>query len=469
MRFIAILSTLLCLTACQNDKTSAPPLTQSEWQPGGEATVKRLQTRSYVYAGANFSSAQQLDFWTGFSLFRDPWVISPSSTADRDGLGPLFNTRSCISCHHGGGRSRMSKPGISQPSALVLRLGSTSQATPNQSTANQSTTDPNYGGQIQPRTISKDHLKGEAWLNLRYSMVDGHYSDGEKYQLQQPNYQLTHLSQGPLADNIALSPRYAPNVYGMGLLDAISNEDLLAQEDLNDTNKDGITAKYNRVLNVQNGQTEIGRFGLKAKQPNLRQQVAAAFRDDIGITNSLFGDESCTSEQTECTQLGKRGAPEIPDKLLKLVVDFNAFLGVPPARNLSNDTVSKGRELFYQSNCQACHTPSYRTDSDYPVAELANNTIWPYTDLALHDMGEGLADGVYEFSANGNEWRTPPLWGIGLQLRILGEQRYLHDGRARNLSEAILWHGGEAQNAKTQFVNLSRLERKQLISFLKAI
>ncbi|MCJ8272415.1 MAG: hypothetical protein MJK04_23820, partial [Psychrosphaera sp.] len=175
-------SLLLVLSACQNDKTSAPPLAQSEWQPGGKATVKRLQTRSYVYAGANFSSAQQLDFWTGFSLFRDPWVISPSSTKDRDGLGPLFNTRSCISCHHGGGRARMSKPGISQPSALVLRLGSTNA---------HAATDPNYGGQIQPRTINNNHLKGEAWLDLRYSMVDGHYVDGEKYQLQQPDYQLT--------------------------------------------------------------------------------------------------------------------------------------------------------------------------------------------------------------------------------------------------------------------------------------
>jgi CxxC motif-containing protein (DUF1111 family) len=455
-----LLVVLFTLLGCSNDHLVTPKLDKAEFQPGGKATVSRLQQRSFVYNGSNFTKAQQLDFWTGFSLFRDPWVIAPSSTKDRDGLGPLFNTRSCISCHRAGGRGPMSKEGISKPSALVLRLGNKS--------AGHNTTDPHYGGQIQPRSIDKS-LLGEAWLDLRYTQVTGHYADGQSYQLQKPSYQLTKLANGPLASDIALSPRYAPNIFGMGLLDAIDVEDLLALEDVNDLNNDGISAKYNRVPNVANGKTEVGRFGLKAKQPNLKQQVAAAFRDDIGITNSLFNRESCTELQNDCARWGEKGANEIPDKLLNLVVDFNRFLGVPPARNLNNEQIIGGRSLFYQTGCAQCHTPSYKTDESYPVEQLAGLTIWPYTDLALHDMGEGLADGVHEYSATGNEWRTPPLWGIGLQKKILGEQRFLHDGRARTLDEAILWHGGEGEKAKTQFIQLSQIQRKQLLGFISAI
>lgn len=450
--------TLLMLSACQQ-QNSVPTLVASEWQPGGGATVKRLHTRSYIYTGANTQAEHQLNFWTGFSLFRDPWVISPSSTTDRDGLGPLFNTRSCISCHLAGSRGKMSQAGLTRPSALVLRLGSTQDQ--------NNAVDPHYGGQIQPRAINGND--GEAWLNLSYKTIQGQYSDGQRYQLQQPQYQLTQLSHGPLAEHIRPSPRYAPSIYGMGLLDAISEQDLLAQQDINDINQDGISAKYNRVTNVVTGQTQLGRFGLKAKQPNLKQQVAAAFRDDMGITNRLFNQESCTEVQSQCHKMANKGPVEIPDKLLDLVVEFSLFVGVPPARHLDAPQVMQGRQQFYQLGCQHCHTPSYTTDANYPIASLAGQKIWPYSDLALHDMGAGLADGINEFSANGNEWRTPPLWGIGLQQQILSEPRYLHDGRATTLEQAILWHGGEAQAAQQQFIQLSQSDRQALIDFIKAI
>ncbi len=433
-------------------------------------TAKRLSDRSFIFPGANVDRMDELNFWTGFSLFRDPWVIAPSSTKDRDGLGPIFNTRSCISCHLAGARGDLPEEGESLPSAMVLRLGST--------VPGDNKVDPHYGGQIQPRSIAqafagKDQpLRGEASMVLTYNYIDGAFPDGETYQLRKPNIELSKLNYGTLAQGVGLSPRFAPVVYGSGLLDAIAEADLLVQEDIEDSDGDGISAKYNRVLNVRSGAIEIGRFGLKAKQPNLAQQVAAAFRDDIGITNNLFPEESCSSIQQECqlaSAAGGHAGVEIPDKLLDLVITFNQYIAVPPARRLDNPQVANGRQLFYQSDCAACHTPNYTTEQDYPVAELAGQTIWPYSNLALHDMGEGLADGVNEFDANGREWRTPPLWGLGLQAQYRKQETYLHDGRARTLQEAILWHGGEAEASKNNFKRLDKADRDALIAFIKAI
>lgn len=466
----------LSLFAC--DSSLAPEFNESESKPGGGITHKRDHL-SYLYPGKELSNKQRLDFWSGFSFFRDPWVAAPSATGNRDGLGPLFNTRSCIDCHTAGSRAKLDKDGRILPLSLVVRLGSKDQ--------NKSAIDPIYGGQIQPRAISyrltdtavinhSPYSKnvGEAWLEKSHTVIRGEFSDGEVYELLQPKYQLTDLAYGPLAPHIGLSVRLAPNIFGMGLLNAISEKDLLTQEDIDDLDNDGISGKYNRVPNVINALTEIGRFGFKAKQPNLHQQVAAAFRDDIGITNSSFTQESCTEIQIACTKASEYGGHsksnlEIPDNRLDLTVTFNELIGVPPARNLQNKTVKKGREIFYQLNCQQCHTPSYVTDEQYPVKALAKQTIWPYTDLALHDMGEGLADGVNEFDANGREWRTAPLWGIGLQKEKTGQQRFLHDGRARTISEAILWHGGEAESAKQAYSALNKQQRDALIRFIKAI
>ena len=465
---LVVLATL-SLTGCWN-QSAAPDFEASELTPAGGMTAANLSSRSFVYPGANVDRMTQLDFWTGFSLFRDPWVIAPSSTKDRDGLGPLFNTRSCISCHKAGGRAEMAKEGESIPTALVIRLGST--------TSEVAHADPIYGGQIQPRAIKVFHgskqnvTEAEAWLELTTETLVSQYDDGEPYELVKPNYRLTRLRYGELAPHVGLSPRHAPNVFGMGLLDAIDEQDLLAQEEPDDTDGDGISAKYNRVLDVVTGEMAVGRFGFKAKQPNLHQQVAAAFRDDIGITNRLFADESCTQSQSTCSQVAaqtKDTQVEIPNPLLNLVSKFNALLAVPPARNLNSKKAQAGRALFYQLRCQACHTPSYTTASDYPITALAGQEIWPYTDLALHDMGPALADGVIEFEANGREWRTPPLWGIGLQKRYTGELRLLHDGRARTIEEAILWHGGEAESSQQQFVKLTQQERGQLVAFLNAI
>ena len=479
-----ILVLIAQLSAC--DKSQSQPVINkqvpnfdlSEINTAGGMTHKRLYG-TYLYPGKKLNSQQQLDFWSGFSFFRDPWVAAPSATGNRDGLGPLFNTRSCIDCHTAGSRAKIDEAGQILPLSLVVRLGSKDPAIEG--------VDPVYGGQIQPRAISyrltDKNVKantpysenvGEAWLDKSYSTIRGSFADGEEYELLKPNYQLSLLAYGNLAPHIGLSVRLAPNVFGMGLLNAIKTSDLLSQEDIADANGDGISAKYNRVPNVITNGLEVGRFGFKAKQPNLHQQVAAAFRDDIGITNSSFPDETCTKTQVACSLASAYGGHslaslEIPDNRLDLTVTFNELLGVPPARGLQNKDVQKGRTLFYQLNCHQCHTPSYVTDKNYPVKALANQTIWPYSDLALHDMGDGLADGVHEFCANGREWRTAPLWGIGLQKSKTGQQRFLHDGRARTISEAILWHGGEAEAAKQAYLALNKQQRTALIKFVKAI
>lgn len=455
-----------------------PEFAQSEWLPAGGMTAKQFSNRTYIDTGRNLSGKQRLDFWTGFSLFRDPWVIAPSSTEDRDGLGPLFNTRSCISCHSAGARGPAAVEGISTPSSLVIRLGlrdGNATQTSQRQKVNAfflSRTFQYYGEQIQPRAIKilqpglDNELKGEAKLDLKYKRKIGQYADGTSYTLRSPSYQLTSLAFGELDEDVGISPRLAPPVFGGGLLDAIDEQDLLNQEDVNDRDNDGISAKYNIVNNA------VGRFGLKGKHPTLKQQVAAAFRDDIGITNNIFPSETCSRFEDKChkaSKLGGHKSVEIPDKLMDLVIKFNTYLAVPPARNLDSKNARAGRSIFYQAKCDVCHKPNYTTDKQYPIAELAGQKIWPYTDLALHDMGQDLADNVTENSATGREWKTPPLWGLGLRRLYKSDAVYLHDGRAQSIEEAILWHGGEATASQQHFTQLDANARAQLLAFLDSI
>ncbi|MDE3273141.1 di-heme oxidoreductase family protein [Pseudoalteromonas sp. G4] len=463
--FCSVFCFALLLCGCTEKKV--PEFSKSELRPGGDTTLKRINTRTFIHPSENLDLDQQLDFWDGFSFFRDPWVAAPAATTDRDGLGPLYNARSCKACHIRGGRGKLVGEGIHSPMALLFRLGHSQ---------NGDAVDKHYGGQFQPFAIKlakPASLVAEGKVKIQYETLTGHYADGTAYQLTKPSYQLVDLGYGELEPSTVLSPRYAPALYGMGLLDAISEADLLSQQDINDQNKDGISAKYNRVVNPKTQQRELGRFGFKASQVSLASQTAAAFVNDIGITNPLFTQDTCTQSQLLCQQASFMGghdtALEIPEKLHKLTVFMGAHVAVQPTRKLTSKKAQQGRALFYLANCHSCHTPSYTTQSDYPIKELANQTIWPYTNLALHDMGEGLADHKAEGLANGREWRTPPLWGIGLQQKVQGYQAFLHDGRAKTIAEAILWHGGEAEQAKLAFVNFDQQQRDALIYFLKQI
>ena len=255
----------------------------------------------------------------------------------------------------------------------------------------------------------------------------------------------------------------------MGLLEAIPETRILELADVDDANRDGISGRPNYVWNVQKGEVALGRFGWKANQPTLEQQAASAFLGDIGITSNIFPGENCPPSQVACSRAANGGSPEIPDECLGKVVLYVQTLAVPAMRDAEVDTVKQGARLFVQTQCSVCHTPRHETGDFHQVEPLHNQVIFPYTDLLLHDMGPSLADNRPDGQASGSEWRTPPLWGIGLVETVNGHTMFLHDGRARSLEEAVLWHGGEAEGSGQLFMELTAEQRSALIRFLESI
>ncbi|WP_308873865.1 di-heme oxidoreductase family protein [Thiothrix subterranea] len=319
--------------------------------------------------------------------------------------------------------------------------------------------EPTYGDHLQ--TLGIKGLPGEGTPRFTYTEVHGQFKDGETYTLLQPQLHIDGLNYGALHPDTQFSPRVAPPLFGMGLLESIPDAEILANADPDDHNADGISGKPNQVWDIATQQTKLGRFSWKANQPSILQQTADAFRNDIGITSILFPEQPCTTAQTACHALPEGGKPEIPANLLETVVFHVAHQPVPSRRDTDDPQVIQGQKLFNQAGCVACHTPTFPA--------LANQPHQPYSDLLLHDMGEGLADKRPDFAASGNEWRTPPLWGIGLTEKLSGHTRFLHDGRARNLLEAILWHGGEAEAAKQHVLSMHKSEREALLRFLNSL
>jgi CxxC motif-containing protein (DUF1111 family) len=263
---------------------------------------------------------------------------------------------------------------------------------------------------------------------------------------------------------------------GLGLLEAVAAEDILAAADPDDADRDGISGRPNRVWDLASGQVRLGRFGWKAGEPSIAQQSGLAMAGDIGIGNPTapapFGD--CTAAEAACRAAPDGNSPqyaglEAPQEVMDQIVFYSRHLAVPARRAVNDPAVLAGKRLFYAAGCTGCHRPKLATRRDWEVAELAGQLIWPYTDLLLHDMGEGLADGRPEGVASGREWRTAPLWGIGLTAEVSGHTQFLHDGRARSLTEAILWHGGEAQAARDAFAALPAAERAALLAFLGSL
>ena len=399
-------------------------------------------------------------FFVGHSFFNNNWVVAPASTADRDGLGPLFNTRSCSACHAADGRSRPPEPG--QPMTTMLMRISIPGTGPHKGPV----PDPVYGDQIQGQAIPG--VPPEADVFVTYQEVPGQFADGEKYSLRQPIYSITNVGYGPFATNLLTSPRVAPVMMGVGLLEAVPEETLSALAAGQKRGSNGIAGRINFVWDKSAGKFSPGRFGWKAEQPSVRQQVAGAFNGDIGITSSLMPDENFTAREEICAQQPSGGQPEVSDKILEDVVIYTRTLAVPARRDWTNPIVLRGKALFTQTGCAECHVPKMQTGNS-DLAELSRQTIRPYTDLLLHDLGEGLADHRPVFDAGGRDWRTPPLWGIGLVSKVNGHTFFLHDGRARNFAEAILWHGGEAEAARENFRALPKPDRDALTAFLESL
>ena len=428
---------------------------------GGGTTAFTTNRNAFSLSARNLTNLERRAFEVGDSFFNQNWVTAPASTDARDGLGPTFNAQSCSSCHTLDGRAEPPKDNDDPERGLLFRL-----SIPGADATGAPLGDPNYGGQLQDRAILKAQPEGRFKTNWRE--IRGSYGDGEAYTLVQPEYSFDELAYGELHPETMASPRIAPVAFGVGLLEAIPESDILDMADPDDEDGDGISGRANMVWDVSEQRTKLGRFGWKANVPTVVQQVAGAFLGDIGITSTLFADENCPGIQDDCAAALSGGEPEIPDFRLDRVTFYNRTLAVPAMRDVDDPQVRQGAGLFLKAGCNSCHTPKHTTGQT-DIKALSNQVIFPYTDLLLHDMGDGLADGRPDFLANGREWRTPPLWGIGLVDNVNGHTRFLHDGRARNLAEAILWHGGEGTAAKEAFRNYSREEREALLRFLNSL
>ncbi len=440
---------------------------------GGATTVQATGQNAFSFPAANLPDEERTRFAIGNSFFKRNWLEAPASTTARDGLGPHFIARSCGSCHALDGRGAppgtRGLNGATPPMGLLLRL-----SVPGQDSHGGPQPEPTYGDQLNTEAVQG--VRREGRVTLRWQPVPGRYADGRPYTLRRPIYGVAELGHGPLAQGTLLSPRIAPQLIGVGLLEAIAEGDILRNAAEQAAAPGPVKGRPNRVWDAVAGRELIGRFGWKANTATLAQQTAAAFVGDIGITSRHFPDETCTRAQTDCLKSPRGAAPgaaEIDDRALADVVFYQAVLAPPARRDAANPEVLKGQRLFERAQCGACHRPSYRT-AQAPFPQLSSRalegqTIWPYTDLLLHDMGEGLADGRPDFQANGRQWKTPPLWGIGLLRDVNGHMRLLHDGRADGVLEAILWHGGEAQASRDSVLRMNREEVAALVRFVESL
>jgi CxxC motif-containing protein (DUF1111 family) len=461
-------STLLGALLCAGLAHPAVAEDRPDERSGGETTVFATGRNAFSFPLATLDDAERARFAVGNSFFRRNWVEAPASTTARDGLGPHFIARSCGGCHVQDGRGAPPERG-EPPVALLLRLsvpgiGSNGGVVP----------EPTYGDQLNNNAIQGVTPEGRVRITTR--PVHGRFADGTPYVLQQPVYRIDRLAYGPLAQGTLVSPRIAPQLAGAGLLEAIPEAEILANAAAQAAAPGPVKGRPNRVWDDFLQAQRIGRFGWKANVATLAHQTAGAFAGDIGITSAQHPQEACMPAQRDCLAAphgGRGGAPEIDERTLGDVVFYQATLAPAARRKVDDPQVRRGRALFEQAQCSACHRPSYVTGaSPLPALaseRLAGQRIWPYTDLLLHDMGELLADGRPDFEADGRQWKTPPLWGIGLIHDVNGHRRLLHDGRANGVLEAVLWHGGEAEAAKRIVLQMKKAEREALVRFVESL
>ncbi len=417
-------------------------------ESGGEGTTASADLNAFGDSARNLTNDERRRFEVGDSFFTQNWVTAPSSTDARDGLGPLLNAQSCSSCHLRDGRG--TPDGVEPGLLFRLSVAAGDDLAP----------DPSYGDQIQDRAILG--VPAEATIRTVYMEETGTYEDGTEYKLRRPVHEFEDLAYGPLSVDVMVSARLAPAVFGAGLLEAIPVDDIVAGADPDDSDGDGISGRPNYV------DGDLGRFGWKSNVATVADQVASAFSGDIGITSELRPDEICTEAQVECLQAPNGGNPEIAADLFDDVVFYSETLAVPARRNLDDPDVQAGAAVFAEIGCVTCHRPRHVTGDD-EIEALSGQVIFPFTDLLLHDMGPGLADDRPDGEATGAEWRTPPLWGLGLHDVVNEHVFFLHDGRARSVEEAILWHGGEAEAVKDAFTSLDSVQRSQLLEFLDSL
>ena len=425
--------------------------------------TQRNDKKAFMQTVKGLSHEAQDKLVMGKSFFTIPWVEAPASTTARDGLGPLFSANTCIHCHPHNGAGVAVKEDGTMSRSLLLRLSHRKSDNKTLKRTVGFEPDSTYGAQLSRH--SNANVKAEGKAHVVYFEMAGSYPDGTTYSLRQPSYSVTHKAYGDFDKETVLAPRIGSALVGLGALEDIAEADILRYEDVKDKDADGISGKANYVFNPESNTTQLGRFTWKASATSVKHQTAGAAHNDMGLSSPLFPFSNCTSKQKACLEAEKLGMGkgkhtlEMPEHRLDAVAFYVSHLAIPKQREPQKH--QEGKKLFETLNCTSCHVPSYKTASGMNIA--------PYTDLLVHDMGQALADGRSEFLALGTEWRTAPLWGIGLYDKVSGEANYLHDGRARNIEEAILWHGGEAQKSKEAFMALSRQEREKVLAFLKSI
>jgi len=438
----------------------------------GSFTTPEAGANAFSIPIAMLEKEQAEQFAKGREQFHEAWVVAPEPTGVW-GLGPTFNEDRCAHCHENNGRAGAPAERQEAVRGMLVRL-----SVPGQGSHGEPRPHPAYGDQLQNRGIP-GRVPAEGQAIFRYEARDVHYADGETVTLRVAKIEFAALQFGEFGTDILVSPRIAPAMVGLGLLEAVPEQSILAIA--REQEKLGVSGKPNYVWDQENSSMVLGRFGWKAGQPNLRQQTAAAFLNDIGATTHFFPEENCPGAQLQCldvpsaSKCGGQGGctgnyrPEVVPSRLSNIALYLQTLAVPARRDVSDAKVKRGEQLFSQANCNACHVPELRTAAKTAIPAAADLTIRPYTDLLLHDMGEGLADGRPEFLADGREWRTPPLWGIGLVRGVNGHSDLLHDGRARNVTEAILWHGGEAEQSREAFRVLPKADRDALAKFVNSL
>ena len=431
---------------------------------GGATTIFEDGAEAFETAAPNLSAAHLERHQEGDDAFSLAHVPGPG-VAGNGGLGPVFDNTSCEACHLGDGRGQPPPVEGGEFTSMLFRASVAGQ-------------DPHggplgipggFGGQLQTHNVA-GYLPDISAV-IHYVETQGTFADGTPYQLHLPQYTINGAYPGlPVA--FLFSPRVAPVVFGLGLLEAIPDLAIIGRSDPRDFNKDGVSGRVNLVYDAVRQRRAVGRFGWKANTPNLIQQTAGAYNGDMGVTSDLFPSEPCAGRigdpLTDARCNGAHAA-EVDAATVADVAFYTRTLAVPARRNLNDPTARRGERVFYAVGCDGCHTPTLRTGFLPGLPEVSNQVIHPYTDLLVHDMGPGLADGRPDFQASGSEWRTAPLWGIGLVYTVNGHTRFLHDGRAYSLQEAVLWHGGEATAARDRFTHLTKPDRDALLAFLESL
>lgn len=418
---------------------------------GGTTSAREFRGRPFNQSARSLNNVEFRRFGTGALVF-DKFF-----TAD-DGLGPTFNQDSCLSCHLDGEVEMAAGPEEPGP-GLLLRL-----SVPGEGANGGPRPEPTYGLQLQTEQVGGAQAEGQ--LEIEWEAVPGRYPDGTRYELRRPTFTVGDPTAGPVAPDLLTSGRIAAPLVGLGLLEAIPVESLRAAEDPDDADGDGISGRLNLVWDQRAGTRTVGRFGWKAGQPTVHQQSVGALHDDMGITTPDL-PLTCQNQGTACVE-PPPAPPEMNEQDVADQVFYNRTIAVPIARRTGDAAVRQGAAEFVDAGCASCHTPTQTSGPD-PVAGLANQTFHPFTDLLLHDLGEGLADGRPEFAADGSEWRTAPLWSLGRREETTGFASFLHDGRARSIEEAVLWHGGEAEASRDAFMGLDRRRREALLEFLASL